>query len=404
MKDVFENFSKYSEPVILSSEEKKAMKDALALFADAHPVRNTVELRQTEKMNTGSHLFFSFRTFMLKLRPMTIALIMVLLFGASTAAAAENALPGDALYLVKLHVNEQIRDLVTVSSESEADWAAEKTGRRLIEAEKLAESGRLTPVTQGELASRIETYIGDMSDARDNIENNEKLKAYAKLEAVLDTHTDIIDSLIFYNKVESKSEIQEFRMLLKTHTDTIAEERSQVEADVFIENENSGQGIEKAAEKKYTVAERKLAEVKKYISQKDNSLNISSEVVAKLAHAEDALAQGKLELETGSYRIAFTYFQESMRAAEQAKSLFNAMYRLKINVEIDSETSLNASSTVRTDREDRDQPSQDDDGRDSQNSDSDKDNADDSFDSDPRFKEEDGSERGKRSGTFRIGF
>ena len=65
---------------------------------------------------------------------MPIILILALMFGGGGISyAAEGAVPGDALYPIKVSVNEEVRDLVAFSPEAKADWETRRLERRLAE-------------------------------------------------------------------------------------------------------------------------------------------------------------------------------------------------------------------------------------------------------------------------------
>lgn len=46
---------------------------------------------------------------------MTLGLIILIILGGSVSVAAENSLPGDALYSIKTNINENVRSMVEVS-------------------------------------------------------------------------------------------------------------------------------------------------------------------------------------------------------------------------------------------------------------------------------------------------
>jgi hypothetical protein len=83
--------------------------------------------------------------FRLPARLPALAFAVVLLLGASgggLAYAAESALPGDALYGVKIYVNEAIRGSFQLTPEDRASWALRRFERRLDELHRLEARGR----------------------------------------------------------------------------------------------------------------------------------------------------------------------------------------------------------------------------------------------------------------------
>jgi len=65
-------------------------------------------------------------------------MLLFLTIIAGVAFVSESAIPGDLTYVIKIKVNEQVRDAVTVSEEDQLSWDITKAERRMAEAEQLA--------------------------------------------------------------------------------------------------------------------------------------------------------------------------------------------------------------------------------------------------------------------------
>lgn len=97
-------------------------------------------------------------------RPALAAWGVFVLIGAGTSLAAERTLPGDALYPFKIAVNERLRDVFTLSAQSDLARENARTQRRLLEAERLAAAGRLTPERQKVAESVIATQLAVLNE------------------------------------------------------------------------------------------------------------------------------------------------------------------------------------------------------------------------------------------------
>ena len=64
-------------------------------------------------------------------------LMLVIIIGGGTSYAAESSLPGDLLYPVKIHVNENVVSDFSFTALSQAQWAVQKVKRRLAEAKAI---------------------------------------------------------------------------------------------------------------------------------------------------------------------------------------------------------------------------------------------------------------------------
>src|SRR5438552_3912642 len=107
------------------------------LTLDPHAKRDVrarlVHMMQTHDLVTAPRRSHALSGMFLKFGSIA-ALIM--LASAGTALGAQNALPGDVLYPVKLHVNEKLETALASSPEAKALVSADLAERRLSEADQ----------------------------------------------------------------------------------------------------------------------------------------------------------------------------------------------------------------------------------------------------------------------------
>jgi hypothetical protein len=165
-----ESVTKYfaeSTPLSLTTEERVAGR--LALQA-----KIALSLAEEEKIAARralQHVVYAdpspaaaWSIFRLPLRLPTMALAVLLLLGASGGGlyAAESALPGDALYGVKIHVNEAIRAKLHVTPEDRARWAVVRLERRMNELRALEARGAAEADIDVAIGGRIEKAAADV--------------------------------------------------------------------------------------------------------------------------------------------------------------------------------------------------------------------------------------------------
>ena len=139
----------------LTPRERDSMRHSLVQFMEAHPVRDASTARLYIK---PTHIIkIKFLTY----KAMIIGLIIALVMGGSVSFAAENTIPGDALYPVKVYVNENARAAVAFTDKSKAELAVELANRRLEEAGKLAVRGTLDADTEASVATNVENRVKD---------------------------------------------------------------------------------------------------------------------------------------------------------------------------------------------------------------------------------------------------
>ena len=137
----------------LSEHSKARMREELGAFADFHAVRVVEDVRSIEEVQSNSVFTLFTNT---HLRIMKATLLIALLIGTGgTSFAAQGAVPGDLLYPVKVHVNENVRSTFAFGADAEAKLQAQLLGERLEEAQKLAARGQL----EGEVAADVRSNI-----------------------------------------------------------------------------------------------------------------------------------------------------------------------------------------------------------------------------------------------------
>ncbi len=110
-----------------------------------------------------NHLNRSWSSYVLSRRFVpSFVIVAVLFISGGLLVKAETALPGDALYSLKLNVNEEVRDIAALTPEAKARLAIDVTERRLQEATALSAQGRFDQTSQtlikNELAKNVTQF------------------------------------------------------------------------------------------------------------------------------------------------------------------------------------------------------------------------------------------------------
>jgi len=146
-----ENFLTSAQRLALGTDEKAQIRAAI-LEGIASSSLSTSPFRGLLRICSGS----------------MAAITVFVLCGAGVSYAAESALPGDALYTVKVHFTESILLRLSNSLETKAKLQARLVSRRLEEAEKLAEKSKLTAervaIVQARLIEHVEALEVDLQE------------------------------------------------------------------------------------------------------------------------------------------------------------------------------------------------------------------------------------------------
>lgn len=170
-----------AQNINLSNEEKLSIKNVII----SH-VQNTPIVQKPVKSPFSSFNLLTFRA----LYTIPVALFVFVMAGAGTSYVAQSSLPGDALYPVKLNVNENFESLMAVSPEAKADIDLKQVSTRLDEAEALNVSGNLTEVKSQALQANFSKKVESLNK---NIENVKKRGNSKKAEKVTESFEKEID-------------------------------------------------------------------------------------------------------------------------------------------------------------------------------------------------------------------
>src|SRR3989338_4267734 len=306
MENMLEKFISDARSVSLKEEEKSAMRQTLVSFVRTHPGMIGVETRQVEQRPGILQGLVS-----LMFKPMPLVLIIALIFGGSASFAAEQALPGDALYPVKVRVNEEVRGWVTLTPEAKAQWEARKAERRLLEAEKLVSRGEFNTQASAHIEENFEAHAQRVTERTEAFSDKENFEAAADVSARFETslmaHERILEKLV--NELEgtenAHGELTSLTQSVGARLAIAARARASAEGRVSgITQAQAG----KAAEGKKRSAENKIA--------------------------EQRVAEGRVKMDAGAYGEAFMLLSEAHQVAQEGKLLIEARRTLQLNLDL----------------------------------------------------------------------
>jgi hypothetical protein len=344
------------QKTVMNTEEKDTTRNIVVSYMRENPlpasfVRNSgVGRLQYQRLNNSINNKIITKT------RMTIAIIIALLLGGGTSFAAENALPGDALYTIKINVNEKAQELVALSSEADAKVQAKLAGRRLEEAEKLAINGKLNAETSTELRASFEEHSRKLKEHQEKLKEdakNEELMANinADTEVSLGTHQKLLED-IEDSRPEMKDFIGEILDGVHLRLGEAENDRQEIEAKAFV---GTGSDVKESTEGVMKAAQNKIDEVKKFVDSKKDVLSagMKAEFDTQMKVADWSIVEGKVKLEAQAYADAFALFKKAMREAQSAKLFVTHGDGLKIELKNHEATSTTEveESNVGTDQE-----------------------------------------------------
>lgn len=334
--DIFSEAKKES----LSQSERLLMRNTLISHMQENPARVPFRIRVADMLTSLADALGGQTATRMKFVPSALA--MVLVIGVGTSYAAEGALPGDALYAIKLNVNESVKGAFAVSDESQASWHTEKIERRLVEAEALVAEGKLTPIAQASIESQIQLSAAEFD------KNVQKLASTGSEAAVAAAQSDLEASLIGHAEVlvaltanadnaEEYAPVAPIIRSVITKAENAQAARANYEATVVAKRD--GKQIRNAAIEKKNEAIAAVQNVRIKASSALAATTSVGEVAKESADAADVTIQvAEQRLENGDYGSAFSAFQEAIRTAKTIEVHIDATTRLKTDLQIFTRT------------------------------------------------------------------
>jgi len=316
----------------LSDSERAQLRGELSAFMDEHPARAPFSLRVIDW--TDEHAGRLVRFFGTGVaRVAASAAVLILVVGGGTSYAAESALPGDALYAVKIGINEKIAASLIVSPEAHVHFDAQLTERRLQEAELLAAEGRLTSYDGAQLELHLNTATADFNSRVAALATSSESGAAAaanvqsKMEASLSAHAQILAAISQAVPTASKS-MEPLEAAVRGHIEKARFARTKLDTERTATSSTSSESAAKASNESAMEASRL---VQSLVPQVAANLGASTyaAIEKRASYVESAIAVGEAHMNTGSYGKAIGAFQKAIRTAEQTRAEVSATEQLK---------------------------------------------------------------------------
>lgn len=340
-------FIRRLKKINLTKEEKRVSREFLLSFIDEHPVRNMSDNRHYKHKVTFLYLLFNNK-------PMFASLIAAILiaFSGGTAIAAENTVPGDLLYPIKVKVNEEVRLALAVSPEAKAAWDAKRAERRLEEVEKLSEKNKLTTSTSQMLAVKFEEFAKKADNRLQKLEDSGKLSDEQLLllrnnfEVAIKVHSENIGRI--KEKEQERTKLKAVFESLRNQTSSTIRDRLEHEWQIL--KDNTSTTLKVVADNRKNATQNKIAEVERFINNNSDKVSVQNktESIKRLNEAKVKVAEGDKVYSEGKYGEAIVKYSEAHRQAQEAKLYMTTRFRLENRQSNSTSTFSMASTTVST--------------------------------------------------------
>lgn len=178
-----ESFIHGLKQIHLSTDDKAAMRARLIAYADLHEVHDT-------RRSVASPFV------MWRLGAVLAGVIILLGGSVGISYAAEDSLPGQPLYAVKVSVVEPVQGAIIPTTEGKAAWENVLAERRLAEASTLAAQNNLTASTSAYLETQIAIHTNNAEQDANTLavagKTQAALQVRSDLEARLSAHATLL--------------------------------------------------------------------------------------------------------------------------------------------------------------------------------------------------------------------
>jgi hypothetical protein len=230
-----------AKAVQLHESEKAQVWDQISMRASSTPV----QLSSLEKADSYAGITRYMKSNPLKIqkhplqhffalhRVGAMAMCAVLLMGAGGGGAvyaAEDAMPEDILYPVKLHINERFMGAMHRTPERKVEWDQRRLDRRLREAEHLSEHSGLTEQRREMLEQRIEDRVDSFQKHIEGVPEERRAMLEENFQNRFDKHQEFLEKL--ESGEVTRGEMQKFKKrMLDVHS------RVRKPRDIHLKNE-----------------------------------------------------------------------------------------------------------------------------------------------------------------------
>ncbi|OHA46700.1 MAG: hypothetical protein A3A80_02465 [Candidatus Terrybacteria bacterium RIFCSPLOWO2_01_FULL_44_24] len=330
----------------LTVEERNGIRRNLLAFMESNP--QGVHGFGAEARVSNWHVLFT-------AKPVALFLSIILILTGSTSLsfAAENSLPGEILYPVKVNIIEEVRSALASSTETKAKWESERMAVRLEEAEALANNGQLTPKLRAEIEYNFEKHAQRVDEHVAKLEDEGNVRAVAQvssnLEVSLEVHQAILENLADQESAAEEidngviGQSEELLIKIEEKKDFASLDRQDSEEKVY---EQPTDAAEATAQAGLQEAEKRIVQVQDFIYNDNKSSKSSADFSlmersrARLLSAKQILDDGKVKLEAKDYAEAFVLFQAADRAARRAQLIMETKNNLDIEIELDDDPTV----------------------------------------------------------------
>jgi len=278
----------------------------------------------------------------------TLVMASLLLVTGGTSLFAENSLPGDYLYSLKVNINEKIQGLAAITPEAKAKFALEVTDRRLKEVALLSTQGKLDDSTRIIIQNELTKQAGQVQN------QVASLVAVQNVKAAQEVATNYESSLKVHELILQKiSSTQASTSDMSTHIDSIigtvqteiatsTESRLTLQTNELTSDSNNKDKVIK----KLIDTKAKFEELNDLIAKTNISSKTSAVITTYTLQTNQYITDADYLIKQEQYPTALAKLQQVDQLVSDAEAIVNADVSTSVSLKfIVNEAFSNATTT-----------------------------------------------------------
>ncbi len=155
MKSFDTELKKHADKIRLRASERRELRERVLSYMEYHPLpkQASVKTELKEAIKSDSFVVLGIHSRIVQIAAAAFVLVMVVI-----PFAAERAVPGDVLYIVKTGINEPVQSSLASSPYEKIEFETKLMERRIAEARVLASEGKLTDDVKTKIAETVKEH------------------------------------------------------------------------------------------------------------------------------------------------------------------------------------------------------------------------------------------------------
>ncbi len=324
-----EQFNKEAEKIKMTPEERGLVRERILSFMELHALPKAEEVVSPART--------SFMSYFQYWKQAGVAFVMMLML---TPVLAEDALPGDMLYPLKVRVNEEVRGYLTFSPHEKIAWETTRIERRLAEARMLSLSRELSAEEEADVVAALALHSADAQatiDALKETDRDAASIAQIAFASALEVQADA-----FQSERVSAAERGETPQHLQLSAAVAAQSSLAREAAAVVETP-SVEKLFARIEEESTVVEEFLVSVEDGATEEE-----TEKINNRLASITRKVNNARLLTEGATTSVSFTQNGETKETSDPAEVLRAALADVRklvsfmTNIDVRQSTSIDA--------------------------------------------------------------